>query len=431
MYRRGFAVKRSTPVPSYRFHKPSGQAVVTIRLPGGERRDIYLGEFNSPDSRREYARIISELAAPAAPATIRMPASHRLTMDEVMAAYMRFVLVHYRREDGTHTSEVGEIKRTLGPVRRLYGQTRAAEFGPLALETVRRQMLGTKVQTTRKTKLPDGTTRVDVVRTRLRSRPVINRRIDRIKRMFRWAASQELVPVTVYQALKTLSGLQRGRTEAPEPAPVKPVDPVDVSKTLPFLGPHLRAMVELQRVTGMRPGEVCAMKLSEIDMSTEPWTYRPTHHKTLHRGKDRVVMIGPRGRAVIEDFLSAGSATVDGETLFSPRRAREERFRGMRENRKTPVQPSQVDRRLRKPKLTPRDEYTPHTYAHAVRVAAKKAGSKHWHPNQLRHLYASEVRKAHGLEAAQVLLGHSRADITQVYAERDLALAAKVALRVG
>ena len=53
------------------------------------------------------------------------------------------------------------------------------------------------------------------------------------------------------------------------------------------------------------------------------------------------------------------------------------------------------------------------------------------HPNQLRHLFATEVRKAHGLEAAQVLLGHSRADVTQVYAERNLTLAARVANEIG
>jgi hypothetical protein len=35
------------------------------------------------------------------------------------------------------------------------------------------------------------------------------------------------------------------------------------------------------------------------------------------------------------------------------------------------------------------------------------------------------------LEAAQVALGHSQAQITEVYAERDLALAAKVAAAIG
>jgi integrase len=54
-----------------------------------------------------------------------------------------------------------------------------------------------------------------------------------------------------------------------------------------------------------------------------------------------------------------------------------------------------------------------------------------WHPNQLRHTFATLVRKRHGLEAAQVLLGHSRADVTQVYAERNEELAASVAALVG
>jgi site-specific recombinase XerC len=54
-----------------------------------------------------------------------------------------------------------------------------------------------------------------------------------------------------------------------------------------------------------------------------------------------------------------------------------------------------------------------------------------WHPNQLRHSFATRVRKEHGLEAAQVLLGHSRADVTQVYAERNQQLAATVAAKIG
>jgi integrase len=54
-----------------------------------------------------------------------------------------------------------------------------------------------------------------------------------------------------------------------------------------------------------------------------------------------------------------------------------------------------------------------------------------WAPNRLRHAAATEVRKKFGLEAAQVVLGHSSADITQVYAERDQELAAKVIKQIG
>lgn len=53
---------RTPTVPSYRLHKPSGQAVVTTRHAGGVRHDVYLGEYNSPRSGQEYARIVAELA---------------------------------------------------------------------------------------------------------------------------------------------------------------------------------------------------------------------------------------------------------------------------------------------------------------------------------------------------------------------------------
>ena len=52
---------RPPSVPRYRLHKPSGQAVVTIRAPGGARRDVYLGKYNSDDSRREYARVVADV----------------------------------------------------------------------------------------------------------------------------------------------------------------------------------------------------------------------------------------------------------------------------------------------------------------------------------------------------------------------------------
>ena len=54
-----------------------------------------------------------------------------------------------------------------------------------------------------------------------------------------------------------------------------------------------------------------------------------------------------------------------------------------------------------------------------------------WHPHRLRHNYATNVRREFGLEAAQILLGHSKADITQIYAERDMSRAATVAAKIG
>ena len=71
------------------------------------------------------------------------------------------------------------------------------------------------------------------------------------------------------------------------------------------------------------------------------------------------------------------------------------------------------------------------SYGSAVRAAAVKAGLPVWSPNRLRHAAATAVRKSHGLEGAQILLGHASADVTQVYAERDHELGRRVAAEVG
>jgi hypothetical protein len=49
---------RPSHTPSYRHHKPSGQAVVTL-----SGRDMYLGRFDSPERRAEHDRLIAEWLA--------------------------------------------------------------------------------------------------------------------------------------------------------------------------------------------------------------------------------------------------------------------------------------------------------------------------------------------------------------------------------
>jgi site-specific recombinase XerC len=55
-----------------------------------------------------------------------------------------------------------------------------------------------------------------------------------------------------------------------------------------------------------------------------------------------------------------------------------------------------------------------------------------WSPNQLRHTRATQIRAAFGsIEAAKAVLGHTDTRVTEIYAERDLGLAAKVMKEIG
>jgi integrase len=92
---------------------------------------------------------------------------------------------------------------------------------------------------------------------------------------------------------------------------------------------------------------------------------------------------------------------------------------------------AQEKKRKPDPKREAGTVYSTDSYRRAIHRACAVAGIGTWSPNRLRHARATEVRKKFGLEAAQVVLGHASADITQVYAERDRELARRVALETG
>jgi integrase len=431
--------RRPNPIPTYRHHKQSGQAIVTLRLPGGGRKDVLLGPYDTDESKAEYERVLAEWRASGG----RAVAPSGLTVNELVLAFWKHVEQHYRRPDGSPTSEVNNYRVSFRHLRRLYGMLPATELSPLKLKAIRDEMI-----------------RAGWVRSQ------INARVGRIVRMFKWAVGEELVPETAYRALTAVAGLQRGRCDATESEPVTPVPDALVDAILPHVLPPVRAMIELQRLTGMRPGEVCAMRACDLDMTGAVWLYRPSQHKTAWRGKPRVVALGRRAQAIVKPFLTLNTQAF----LFSSARGLAERAVTLRANRKTKVQPSQQRRRRKNPKHVPRDRYTVTAYEHAIRrgcelasrvracaicKAAREdrprlpngkrppwrpwrtcgtcagAAVPHWCPNQLRHNFATLARRQYGLEAAQVALGHSRADVTQIYAERDLSLALKVAAEVG
>ena len=188
-------------------------------------------------------------------------------------------------------------------------------------------------------------------------------------------------------------------------------------------------MVRVQLLTGARPGEICAMTTGRIDTSGAIWQYKPAHHKTAHHGKHRVITIGPRAQRVLRPYLLA---ELDSP-VFSPSRSESDRLEHRHKDRSTPLSCGNTpgSNRSRSPKRSPGDRYIVASYRRAIARACEKAGVPVWSPNQLRHTRATEIRKAYGLEHAGAVLGHSKVETTQVYAERDLSLASRVAAETG
>jgi integrase len=387
----------SSHVPKYRHHKPTGQAVVTLAG-----KDHYLGKHGSAASKEKYARLIAEWLE-RGPHGETQPGQAEnaplLRVNELILAYLRHAQDYYRNSE----KEVEKIRLSLRPLRQLYGRSEIGAFGPLALKTVRTQMCQTLTRST------------------------VNMRIGVLKRMFKWAVANELIPSTAYESLRAVEGLKKGRSAARETTPVKPVTEEQVNAILPFLNRHVRAMVQFQWLTGCRSGELCVLRACDIDMSGPVWIYSPPIHKNSYRGQDRMIFIGPQAQAVLRQFLTR----EPGAYAFCPRLAILERHMTQRKERKSKIPPSQRNRRKRSPKRKPGDHYNVRSYYHAVRKACQRAGVELWHPHQVRHAAATRFRKAHGIEIARIILGHKTAFTTEIYAEADRVQASEIVAKNG
>ena len=125
-----------------------------------------------------------------------------------------------------------------------------------------------------------------------------------------------------------MEGLKKGRTKAPEPEPVLPVEDTLVEATLPHLPEIVADMVRFQRLTGCRPGEVCQLRPMDLDRTGDVWTYRPGSHKTEHHGRERVIFIGPKAQAVIRPYLLRDATAYCFSPAESMQKMREARQRG-------------------------------------------------------------------------------------------------------
>jgi integrase len=416
-------------VPSYRLHRASGKAVVTL-----SGRDHYLGEYNSPGSHERYRELLGRWLAGGKKLPAETP-SAPLSVAEVLLSYLEYCEKHYASRRGCDAL-LARIKAALRPVRELFGSEPVDGFRAKALMLVRQKFIDAG-----------------------HNRSTVNAKIGAIKRCFKWAAREEMIPVATYHSLSTVEGLRNGDAAVPESKPVPPVADDVVDAIRPHLSRQIWGLIQLQRWTGCRPGEAVSIRGIDIDRSGLVWIYKPEHFKSEHLGHQRAIALGPKAQEVITEFLRPGY-------LFDPREEERERLAARSAARRTPLSCGnrpEINRK-RQRRRGPGSCWTACSYRVAIERAClktwplpeslrRKPGerSKAWRvrlgdrwsdvlrwkadhtfaPNQLRHLFGTKVRRDFGLDGAQVALGHAHADVTQVYAERDLQLAVEIARRIG
>jgi hypothetical protein len=419
-------VSRPAGVPAMR-RDQRGYARVRI-----QHHDVYLGKWGTPEARQRYDETIAAWLAN----------GRRWPLPEVLSTVADLGDLYYDHAHATHrkrdkpTPMVHSINTAFALLYRAgLAQGPLEEFGPLDLERFQAWLAGHP--------------------SRRWARGTINRYVSLIVAAFRWGVAKQLVAPEQWQALTALPALRKGRRVraedgsvfAPrESAPVRAVSAKLVDATLPHLPDTVRAMVQVQRLTGMRPLEVCGLRPMDLRETARPnvRAYEPADeaNKLAHLEVRRRVLIGPRAWAVLAPWVARAARAGAGAPVFPSRDhagravARPYTVRGYAQAiAKACVRafPPPAELRRVRPARRPRaGEGPPVPLSDAQRERLRAwTREHHWSPNQLRHARATELTRELGLHAAKEALGHASLTTTLGYVDPDPPEALAAAERTG
>lgn len=348
------------------------------------------GRYNSFESKEAYKNFVREVIFGKQEPYQPLPGT-RPSIASLVAAYLDHAENYYPTGE---RSEYDHLKRACGHLLAHHSKEPAESFGPLKLQALR-DLLAKPTEAGKQ-----------------RTRTYINSVVRRIQRCFRWGVSQEIIPASVYESLRTVGGLKRNRSQAREPVKRRPVAWEHVEAILLHVSPMLADMIQLQWHTGCRSDSLCNAQPAEFDRSGEIWLWRPKH-KTEWMEKELVIVVGPQAQAILKPYLDRPANAF----LFSPNEVsgRKDRRHGKR--------------------------YTSHSYQTAItrgierlnckRVESEEPKIPKWTPHQMRHSKGHSTRERYGVEAQQAVLGHESIQAAQLYSDRRLELAKTVARETG
>lgn len=365
-------------VPKYCHHKATGQAFVNVPLGKGTYQKVYLGKHGTPESRARYDRVIAQwLNRNRAP---KLAGPEEITVEALAAEYLS---TEARQTYQARDPETGKVAPTemihrvtsaLRPVVELFGQEPAAEFGPRAFQAVRRCYV------------EKGYTR-----------KYCNSLANCVRAFLGWAVGQELIPGAKAYAIKLIKNWRPEQTTAPDNADVEPADTRHVRAVQKIVSSTIRDMIEVQLLSGARPGEVCRLTPAKIDRAGPIWFGRfGKEHKTGKKGFERTLWFGPRCQKVLRRYLRGRQPEA---FLFSPRETELARLAALGQE----------------PRTRAGSRYWVSSYSRAIRLACDRLGIPRFHPHQLRHTAATELCDQFGKAVAQTILGHATSAMTDRY----------------
>jgi hypothetical protein len=225
------ARKRSLPALEYHI---SGQATARFFTADGSRKPLYFGKHGSPEAWAKYRATCEQYKNNDFVLPEDQPHHENLQDCPVLIRHVTAVYrEHVKERYAQRERELSRLSNLCDDLDEFSGDCCVDLFGVLKLGAIRRIFID-----------------------RGWTRKYINRMVRETLRLFRYAATRELIDASIHTKLSLIEPLEEGFCSAPEGRETTPVDIEHVRKTAKHLSPVLRTMVELQAASGMRPTEV-------------------------------------------------------------------------------------------------------------------------------------------------------------------------------
>lgn len=378
---------------------------------------IYLGKWGEKKTLENYKRFVESWVA-----NDKEPPKGVKSGDTLIRELFDRFLADFQKRPKFSRSDLNLFKQIALRLNNLFPGKYVDEFGPKSLESLIKDFLST-----------------GYVRSGVRhqyTRYYLNKVYKKTREVFKWGCYQEIVKPEILQALQSVPPLREGRTIAEESKLKHCVSEEELKAVIDCLEPFYADIVQILALTGMRPKELCSMKVSEIEQERGIWLYKPGSHKTKHKGKQRIIPLGKRAQSLLKRFLTERDPD---EHVFTPLQAMEEHWAILAEQRKTKITPSQQQRKrdhaLRRQFMFSK-ELDSNVIGHAVKRACNKAIQKGtlktpWTPYELRHTAITNIRLAEGAEAAQHFAGHANLHTQDIYDHSALESSIETAKKYG
>lgn len=383
--------------PKMGVRKNNQTAYVSVRG-----HQIYLGKVGA-DAEKNYRLFLIQWANGEFTESPVVPQKNeKISLQKLFCEYLKYI----NSNKNVSQSDLNSIKIVIRRVLELFPDLLVENFRPIELDLFRKSMLQSGFN--KKIRIPGKLPAKYELEHRQFSRKYINKSVNRIKTIFSWGIARCLVSPNVHYALKYLTPIAEGETEAIEHEPRGIVDPVDIQKTLDLCPECYADIIRILLLTAMRPSELFRMTVGDIQINNDIWIYTPKKHKTQRKNKQRIIPLGPKVQSILQKNIENKSPE---DFVFSPKN-------GVRKNPKNHFSYSVgvagrfITRLIR-------------------RANENGAEIKPWTLYQLRHTKISNVAMAEGEIAAQRIAGHSSLQTTEIYNHSALQETIQLAKKYG